>query len=438
MEEGITELVVRLVYQLAIILVAAKVGGEVCLRYLKVPPVLGELAAGIIIGPFALGGIEVGGIGPLLPIPHGLEEGGGGIPLSGELFSFAQVASIVLLFAVGLETNLRQFLRYAGPASAVAAGGVVLPFALGVGATALSGFADGWADPKALFMGAILTATSVGITARVLSDLHKLDSPEGVTIVAAAVVDDVLGIMILAIVIGIGASGEVSASGIAIIGAKAVGFWVALTGVIILLSKPLSRLLGSFRVAGAEVGLALALALLGAGLAESFGLAMIIGAYSVGLALSDTRLARDLEEPITAVYQALVPIFFVVMGMLVDVSAVQGALVFGLVVTALAVVGKVVGCGLPAMAAGFNAVGSSRIAMGMLPRGEVALIVAGVGLTRGVIDADLFGVSILMTVVTTLVAPILLVPLFQRGGEGRRVKRTGATSPVAGSMEVDQ
>ncbi|MFC1935854.1 cation:proton antiporter [Chloroflexota bacterium] len=437
MEHDVTEVVVRLIYQLAIILLAAKVGGEVCFRYLKVPPVLGELVAGIIIGPFALGGLVLGDIGPLFPKPPGFSETAGGIPLSTELYSIAQIAAVVLLFTAGLETNLRQFLRYAGPASLVALGGVVLPFVFGVWATVLFGFADGLADPKALFMGAILTATSVGITARVLSDLRRLDSPEGVTVIAAAVVDDVLGVLILTVVVGMSASGSFSLSEVGIIGAKAVGFWLSLIVLGILLSKHISRVFESFRVAGAGIALSLALAFLAAGLAESFGLAMIIGAYSIGLALSNTTLAERLEEPLTAVYHALVPIFFVAMGMLVDLSAVQGALVFGLVVTLLAVVSKVAGSGLPALGAGFNLLGASRVGVGMLPRGEVALIIAGIGLTRGVVDADLFGVSIMMTVVTTLVAPILLVPLFQRGGSGRRGGKVTATDNARSGSEVD-
>jgi len=437
MEQDVTEVVVRLIYQLAIILLAAKIGGEVCLRYLKVPPVLGELVAGVIIGPFALGGLVVGGIGPLFPKPHGFGETPGGIPLSTELYSVAQIGAVVLLFMAGLETNLRQFLRYAGPASVVALGGVVLPFVLGVWATVLFGFADGLADPKALFMGAILTATSVGITARVLSDVRRLDSPEGVTVIAAAVVDDVLGIMILTIVVGIGASGSFSPLEAGIVGAKAVGFWLALIGFGILLSGPISRAFDWFRVGGAGVALSLALAFLAAGLAESFGLALIIGAYTIGLALSNTTLAERLEEPLTAVYHALVPVFFVAMGMLVDISAIQEALLFGLVVTLLAVVSKLVGCGLPAMAARFNLLGSVRVGVGMLPRGEVALIIAGVGLTRGIIDADLFGVSILMTVVTTLVAPILLVPLFRRGGSGRRGEEVKTSDLERDGSEVD-
>lgn len=435
MEQDITEIVVRLVYQLALILTVAKVGGEICVRYLKVPPVLGELVAGVIIGPFALGGIVIGGAGPVFLIPAAYAEAAIGVPISSELYSVAQIAAVILLFAAGLETNLRQFMRYAGPASMVALGGLILPFVMGWYSTVLFGFADGFGDPRALFMGAILTATSVGITARVLSDMRRLDSPEGVTILAAAVVDDVLGILVLTIVVGMSEAGTISFSQVAFISGKAVGFWLALTGIGLLLSKHISRLFESFRVDGAAIALALALAFLAAGLAESFGLAMIIGAYSIGLALSNTTLAQRLNEPITAVYDALVPIFFVTMGMLVDLSAMQGVLRFGVVLTLLAVVSKTIGAGVPALLTGFNLRGSARIGIGMLPRGEVALIIAGVGLSRGVIDADLFGVSIMMTLVTTLAAPVLLVPLFRSGGSGRRASQVADRASRGDAVE---
>ena len=160
------------------------------------------------------------------------------------------------------------------------------------------------------------------------------------------------------------------------------------------------------------------MAFLAAGLAETFGLAFIIGAFSMGLALSGTNLAKELEEPLSAVYEALVPIFFVVMGTLVDVSSMVDTIVFGVVITLLAIVGKVAGGMLPALFTGFNMRGSSRIGIGMLPRGEVALIIAGIGLAEGVIAEDIFGVSILMTVVTTILAPMGLVLLYRNKAEG--------------------
>ena len=424
MEHG-AENITRLVIQLAAILFAAKIGGEVCERFLRIPAVLGELGAGIVIGPFALGGLAISDIGPLFePVRDGTA-----IPVSESLFAISQIGAVILLFMAGLETNLRQFLRYSGPASAVAVGGVVLPFVLGVAATVLLGFADGVGDPKALFIGAVMTATSIGITVRVLSDLRTLDTPEGVTILAAAVLDDVLGILMLTVVIGIGATGAFSFGGVGLVAAKTLGFWLALTGIGVLLSNHISRLFDRFRVSGAAVALALALTFLAAGLAESFGLAMIIGAFSIGLALSGTPLAQRLEEPLLGVYAALVPVFFVVTGMMVDVASLGAVWVFGLVLTAMAIVGKLAGSGIPSLFVGFNRHGAWRIANGMLPRGEVALIMAGIGVSSGIIGADLFGVSIIMTIVTTVLAPLILSKAFGSGIPGTR--STAATSEDA-------
>jgi Kef-type K+ transport system membrane component KefB len=284
----------------------------------------------------------------------------------------------------------------------------------------LLGFADGIGDPKALFIGAVMTATSIGITVRVLSDLRALDTPEGVTILAAAVLDDVLGILMLTIVIGIGATGAFSIGTVGLVAGKTLGFWLALTGIGVLLSGHISRLFDRFRVSGAAVALALALAFLAAGLAESFGLAMIIGAFSIGLALSGTPLAQRLEEPLLGVYAALVPVFFVVTGMMVDVGSLGAVWVFGLVLTAMAIVGKLAGSGIPSLFVGFNRQGAWRIANGMLPRGEVALIMAGIGVSSGIIGADLFGVSIIMTIVTTVLAPLILSRAFGNGIPGTR------------------
>ncbi len=416
---NITELVAHLVLQLAIILFAAKLAGELFERWLKQPSVLGELLAGAALGPYALGGVDLPVVGALFG--HAAEAGRiSAVPVSTELWAVAQIGAIILLFYAGLETDFGLFFRYTGPAFATAMGGVILPFALGDLATVAFGLASGPLDPVALFMGVVMTATSVGITARVLGDIRKLDTPEGVTILAGAVIDDVLGIIVLAIVVSLGASGDISPGNLAVVGGKAIGFWLGLMAVGILLSKRISRFLASFQSSGAAITLALAIAFLAAALAEMFGLAMIIGAYSIGLALSNTEIAETLREPMEAVFHAFVPAFFVVMGMLVDFKAMGPVLLFGIVISVLAILGKIFGCGIPALAVGFNRMGAVRIGIGMMPRGEVALIVAGVGLSYGVVQADVFGVSIMMTFVTTILAPMVLVPAFRAGGPGTR------------------
>ncbi len=414
---GITEILIRLVFQVSVILAAAKVASEVSERYLKQPGVLGELAIGILIGPYALGRlIHLPVIGPLFPLPTTHTN----IPISPELYSLSQIAVILLLFIAGLHTDLQQFLRYARQATVIAVGGVIFPFVLGDLTTIWFGFADHFLHPTALFMGAVLTATSVGITARVLADIKKLNTPEGVTILAGAVVDDVLGILVLAIVVAIGVQGKVSWGSIGWISLKAAGFWIVLMIVGILSAERVMKALRWFRSTGAMLALVVAIAFFFSALAELFGLAMIIGAYAVGLSLSKTEEASELVEQLEPVYQIFVPIFFVVMGMMVDLGSVAHALAFGAVLTLVAIIGKVVGCGLPALGVGFNRLGSLRIGIGMLPRGEVALIVAGVAIAKGTIQSDMYGVAVMMTMITTLMAPIFLVPLFKHPESGLR------------------
>lgn len=435
MEQSVADPISRLVLQLSLILFAAKVGGELAERLLKQPAVLGELAAGVLIGPYALGALPLPFVGPIFPLATS-EHGPVLVPVSSELYAIGQVAAVVLLFVAGLETDFGQFMRFGPAAGLVGTGGIVFPFLLGVFATVAFGLAASPFEPSALFMGAIMTATSVGITARVLGDLGRLDSPEGVTILGAAVIDDVLGILVLAIVVSLAASGVVSPAEIGLTGAKALGFWLGLTLISALLARRVARVYLSFHTDGALVGLALGMAFLSAYLAQSFGLALIIGAYSAGLAFSRTSLGHHLEEPLRAVYHALVPVFFVLMGMLVDLGAIVPFLAFGSAITLLAIVGKVAGCALPALLVGFNRLGALRVGLGMLPRGEVALIIAGAGLTGGAIKSDIFGVSVMMTIVTTVLAPVLLVPAFKRGGSGWRAAESPRTPPADGRRSV--
>jgi Kef-type K+ transport system membrane component KefB len=429
MEHDLAASVSALVLQLAVILLAAKLGAEIAERWLRQPPVLGELAAGMLIGPYALGGVPLPLLGPLFP-PPATGARPGQLPVSTELYALGQVAAVVLLFVAGLETDFGQFLRFGLAAGAVAAGGVVLPFALGAGATVALGLATSPLEPAALFMGAVLTATSVGITARVLADLGRLDTPEGVTILAAAVIDDVLGILVLAMVVGLATAGTVAPVELGLVGLRALAFWLLLVAIAILVAEPLARLFARFQGEGALVPLVLAIGFLGAALAQAAGLALIIGAYSMGLAFSRVRTAAALRHALRPVYHLLVPIFFVVIGMLVDLPAMSAVLLFGAVITLLAILGKVVGCGAIALAVGFNRLGALRVGLGMLPRGEVALIIAGVGLTAGAIHRELFGVAVMMTMVTTLLAPPLLVGVFRAGGAGWRAAPAASTAPA--------
>lgn len=426
---NITHMMMLLIIQLAVIIIFAKVGGYLFQRFLKMPSVLGELASGMLIGPYAWGGrIDIPGVG-ILFAEHA------GFAASAELYGIATLASIILLFLAGLETDLAAFLRYSVVGSMVGLGGLVAAFLLGDLCAVLwpGNGIDSFMDPAALFLGVISVATSVGITARILAEKRKMASPEGVTILAGAVFDDVFGIVTLAIVMGMAkvsiGGGEINWIEIGIIAAKAIGFFVVVTSLGLVFARKITGAIKQFKSREMMVSTCFGLALLLAGLAEMAGLAMIIGAYIMGLALSRTDLSHEIEHHLQGVYNIMVPIFFCVMGMMVDFSAMKPVLVFGSVYSLLAVGAKVAGCGLPALLMKFNLRGAMRIGLGMLPRGEVALIVAGIGLASGIIDQGIFGVAIMMTVITTMLAPPLLVKSFE-GGSGLRKEMVGGSEDI--------
>jgi len=411
------------VIMVGVIILAAKIAGELTERLFKAPGVLGELIVGMVIGPYALGSrINLPIIGTLFP-QGGIEGLCLSIPC--ELYALSQLSAIILLFLAGLETNLRHFFAYARVAVVIALGGIALPFVLGVFLTTFMGYANSFFEPTPLFVGTVMTTTSVGVTARVLSMLHKLDTPEGIAIMGAAVMDDIMGILILAAVTSIAVVGAFSAGDVAIVGIRAVLFMAVLVAVGLFISRYFEKILGIFSSAEPEIIIALSLCFFSAALAEIFGLAMIIGAYIMGLCLSISPAAETVKKEMAPLYHTFVPIFFVVTGMMIDLSAIRPALLFGTVLTAAAILGKVLGAGLPALAVGFNTTGAVRIGLGMLPRGEVAMIVAGAGLSAGIIDREIFGVAIMMTMITAILAPLLLKPSFlhKSTGTGENIKK---------------
>jgi len=424
LESRMTHRMMMLALQLGVILFAAKVGGILFARA-RLPVVLGELVAGMAIGPYVLGRI------PFWGFDQGLFPVMGDFPISPELYGVSCVAAIVLLFVTGLETDLRLLMRFSVAGSMVGIGGVAVSFILGdltavVFSRMLFGVPLGFFHPACLFLGVITTATSVGITARVFSEQRKMDSPEGVTVLAGAVIDDVFGIVLLAIVLGVAgaaqATGHIHWGHISAVAAKAVGIWLAATAVALLASRRISFLLKLFGDRSSIAIMALGLALVLAGLFEEAGLAMIIGAYVAGLSLSRTDISQVVREKLTPIYALLVPVFFCVMGMLVDFSTLGSArvLIFGAAYTVVAVLAKVIGCGVPALLCGFNLRGALRIGFGMVPRAEVALVIAGIGLAAGVLDPQVFGAAILMMLVTMLIVPPTLVALFRDSARGTR------------------
>jgi Kef-type K+ transport system membrane component KefB len=391
--------VAHVVLALAIMLTAAKLGGHLAAR-LGQPAVLGELVAGVV-----LGNLTLVGVGSLSFIAH-----------DSTVDILAQLGVLILLFEVGLESTVRDMLKVGLPSLLVAVLGVVAPFALGwgVGAVLLpehSGYAHA-------FLGATLTATSVGITARVLTDLGKSRTPEARVILGAAVIDDVLGLVILVIVGGAiqaaNAGTELAMSAVFGVLAKALVFLCAALALGVWLSPKLFRLASRLRGGGVLLVTALVLCFLLSYLAAAIDLAPIVGAYSAGLILEDVhfrefreRGEHHLEELVAPVATLLVPLFFVLMGMRVDLSAFSRVEILGLaaVLTVAAVIGKQA-CSLGA----YGGLDRLSVGLGMVPRGEVGLIFAGIGLTltiggERIVDEAVFSAVVIMVIVTTMITP---------------------------------
>ncbi|MCL2185534.1 MAG: cation:proton antiporter [Treponema sp.] len=420
----ITDLVAKLVLQIGIILFAARLFGQLA-KKIGIPSVLGELLAGVIIGPYALGGITL----PFFPegiFPLALTETHT-LAVSLELYAFATVASIVLLFNTGLETNLSLFLRYSVAGSVIGISGALLSFVAGTFCGVFI-FNSSFFDPHCLFLGVIACTTSVGITARTLSERKKMDSPEGVTMLTAAVLDDVIWIILLAVVLGIvsimsGQTGNgFSAQSVIFLALKVFGIWLGVTALLLICAKLLASFLKIFKNTFDFSVLALGLALILAGVLETQGLALIIGAYIAGLALSKTDIAAIIQERIYGLYGFFVPIFFTVMGMMVNIKAVISApiLIFSAIYTLAVIFAKIIGCGGPALLLGFNRTGALRIGTGMIPRGEGALITCGIGLSTGVLDVNHFSAAILMIFLTIVASPPLLGLALKKPKQGTR------------------
>jgi Kef-type K+ transport system membrane component KefB len=399
---------------LAFILVAAKLGGEAAAR-LGQPSVLGELTVGILLGNLSLLG------GPSLAEVA-----------QGETFTvLAELGAILLLFQVGLESTPREMLAVGGRAALVAVIGVVTPMLLGYGTGLLFRPRQPWMLHA--FLGAMLAATSVGITARVLKDADALQAPFARIILGAAVIDDVLGLLVLAIVSGIitaASTGQtLGLAPILMIVFKAFAFLIGALVIGSFLSPRLFRSALALRSAGVVQALALSLCFGLAYLAVQAGLAPIVGAFAAGLVLEDVhfeslveRGERPLHESLETLTQLLVPVFFVRMGMLVDIRsfASRSIILFAIALTLAAILGKLA-CAFAAP----KGISGLTIGLGMMPRGEVGLIFAGIGAQlilggRPVVDTGTYAAAVFMVVATTMATPPLLLWSMRRTMAGTR------------------
>jgi Kef-type K+ transport system membrane component KefB len=397
---------------LVALLAATKVLGLLAQR-IGQPSVVGELVAGIILGNSLLGILD-----PSDPIIHAL----------------AELGVIVLLFEIGLHTDIRALLRVGGEAMAVAVVGVVLPFAFGYGVCTMLGLST----LPSIVAGAALTATSIGISARTLSDLGQLRSQEGQIVLGAAVIDDVIGLVILSVVGGIVSGASLSFFGITGTTLIAVGFIVVALILGSLVVPPVFRFIDRLEASGTLGVAGLAFAFLLAWLASLAGSATIIGAFAAGILLHNTPQRARIESSTTTLGLFFVPIFFAVVGAAVTLGAFSDVKVvaIGSALLAVALVGKVAAGYAPFWFKGRKLL----IGVAMIPRGEVGLIFARMGLAAGVLTSELFSAITMMVLATTLLTPPLLAYMirFERHApdESDRPGLGGIDDLVSGTAET--
>ncbi len=374
-----------LLLELFAIFLAAKVVGELFER-VYLPAVLGEILAGVILGPFALGWIH----------PTDTIE------------SIAEIGAIFVLFNAGLETSPGDLIRVGRTALLVALAGIVFPFLLGFGYMKLIGDAT----TEAIFVGAAMVATSVGITARVLGDLNVLSSQLAKIILGAAVFDDILGMVILAVVAGLASAGGVDWLHMGILLAEAVAFALFMIFVAPRIVHGVRGGVERLSTRNAPLVFALIICLLLSWLSVKIGMAAIIGAFFAGLMFADFAPRWNLLPKAHAINELLAPFFFFSIGARLNIGLFKGpVLLTATVISVLAILSKVVGCGLPMAGKGWHSV--LAVGVGMMPRGEVALIVALAGLTANIVTQQTYAIVVFMTAVTTILAPPALRYLFR-------------------------
>ena len=374
-----------LLLELFLIFLSAKVVGELFER-VHLPAVLGEILAGVLIGPYALGWIH----------PTDTIE------------SIAEIGAIFVLFNAGLETSSNDLVRVGKKALLVALAGIVVPFVLGFAYMKWTG--DG--TTEAIFVGAAMVATSVGITARVLGDLDVLSSQLAKIILGAAVFDDILGMVILAVVAGLASTGGVDWLRMGILLGEAVTFALFMIFVAPRIVRRVHTGVGRLSTRNAPLIFSLLVCLLLSWLSVKIGMAAIIGAFFAGLMFADFAPSWNLLPKAHAINEFLAPFFFFSIGARLDTRIFSGpVLKMAIAVSVLAIISKVIGCGLPMAKQGWHSF--LAVGVGMMPRGEVALIVALAGLSAKIVTQQTYAIVVFMTAVTTILAPPALRILFR-------------------------
>jgi Kef-type K+ transport system membrane component KefB len=397
-----------LLLQMFTIFVWAKVFGELFER-LRLPAVLGEILAGVVLGPYATRFVLPGDT----------------------INSIAEVGAVFLLFTVGLETAPSDLIRVGRLSLRVAVAGIILPFAMGFLFLRMNH------EPthEAIFVAAAMVATSVGITARVLRDMNVHKSRAAQIILGAAVFDDILGMLLLGVLVSTVSSGGIQYVHLGLVTVEAVGFALFMIYVAPRVVDRLEPGIQQMQTQDAPLVLALALCLGLSVAATRIGMAAIIGAFFAGLAFADYSPRWNLEPRAQAINQFLAPFFFFTMGSRLDLSVFSRSVVMlALALSALAVISKIVGCGLPLYREGWRAM--LQVGVGMTPRGEVALIVALIGLQMNMISQRAYALVIVMTAVTTVLPAPFLRMLFMTGDKGAGIpgKEEPAEVQISGQL----
>lgn len=385
---------IHVIVGIGILLFAAKIMAEVFLR-LKLPTVLGELLAGMIIGPFALGGYLIWNDEPLLKIGPEIE-------------TLGHIGAIVILFMAGLEMTPKEFIKGGKASFTVGTLGVVVPFFAGLLAFQMFGY-DAL---QSMMIATALTATSIAISIQVLNEFGKIKTPEARLIIGAAVVDDILAIAVLSVVSSIAADGQgitnIDITEVIITILEVLAFFaIMLVAAVYLVPKFVTPRL--WKAKGSVEGIATAVFFGAAALAGTLGLSPIVGAFAVGMALSTTKVFEKVENYIEKVGLIFAPLFFAIIGAQVDFTKVDlNILMLSGIVIVIAIVTKLLGCGVPSMFFLKNKKQGLRVGIGMISRGEVGLIVAGVGVSLSILTSEVYSTIVLMVAVTTIITPIWL------------------------------
>ena len=396
-EQG--EALIHVLISLAILLFAAKIFAEL-FNKLRLPAVLGELVAGIIVGPFALGALPLFDGKPIVVLSETVREIG-------------ELSGVVILFIAGLQITPKEFLKGGAASFTIGACGVVVPFFVGYYAFTLFGLAV----LQSVLIATALTATSIAISVRVLTELGKMQTMEARLILGAAIVDDILAIAVLSVVTTMVQTGDMTPNilDITFLILKILGIFAALLiGAIFIVPKILhaERL---WKSRGSIEGIVTASFFGASGIAALVGLSPIVGAFAVGMAVASSRIIRRVEEYVDKLEIIFAPLFFAIIGAQVDLTGVNlNVLYLSSIIIIVAIVTKLIGCGLPAMIFLKDRTKSLKVGIGMISRGEIGLIVAGIGVTSGALSSNIYTTVIIMVAITTIITPIWLKKAYSK------------------------